>query len=503
MKNWVVTGSGPRAMLTIARSARAKREVHKIQRELGRSDDYATWSELAARHDEASGTERWRDLEESSLYGYNEIRERHDELYRLYESNDQVGLMHAINEGVHGNIEGIGRPILYARSKVGTKRLIEQYIEIVDLALRSIADADDNVIRKSTLLDFFGRVSRCYGRSALMLSGGGGLIYFHHGVVQTLLDHGLLPNVISGSSAGSWMCAQLGTLSDEELKSNYFMDKVYQQRDDLGNSAHLSVLLGLNGDYSTTQFLEDCFDQLGEDLTFGEAFEKTGRCINISIAPAERNQMSRLMNAVTSPDVYIRSAVRASSSVPGVTPPVRLYSKGVDGKPRPYQASRRWVDGSFADDLPAKKLARLFGVNHYIVSLINPLTLPFVDDPKLSRHQGWGSVATSAAMQVAQQALTSTERFASKRNVRALAPVLLTADAVINQKYTGDVNIILDKKNYRWKNVLFSYGREDVDIQSLKMAGARNTWARIPMIRNTTRIAKTVDEILLELAPGQ
>ena len=200
MKNWVVTGSGPRAMLTIARSARAKREVRKIQRELGRSDDYATWSELAARHDEASGTERWRDLEESSLYGYNEIRERHDELYRLYESNDQVGLMHAINEGVHGNIEGIGRPILYARSKVGTKRLIEQYIEIVDLALRSIADADDNVIRKSTLLDFFGRVSRCYGRSALMLSGGGGLIYFHHGVVQALLDHGLLPNVISGST---------------------------------------------------------------------------------------------------------------------------------------------------------------------------------------------------------------------------------------------------------------------------------------------------------------
>ena len=490
-------------MLKTALSHRVDAKVRKVQRELARTEDYESWLDLAERHDEVSGFKRWRDLEESSLYGYNEIRERHDELYRLYQSNDQVGLMHAINEGVHGNIEGIGRPILYARSKLGTKRLIEQYIEIVDLSLRSIAEADGNVIKKSTKQEFFNRVSHCYGRSALMLSGGGGLIYFHHGVVQTLSDHGLLPNVISGSSAGSWMCAQLGTLSDDELGSNYFRDKVYQQRDDLGDRAHLGVLLGLNADYSTSQFLEDCFDQLGEDLTFGEAYEKTGRCINISIAPADRNQMSRLMNAVTSPDVYIRSAVRASSSVPGVTPPVRLYSKGVDGKPRPYQSSRKWVDGSFADDLPAKKLARLFGVNHYIVSLINPLTLPFVDDPKLLRHRGWGSVATSAAMQVAQQALTSAERFASRRNIKALAPALLTADAVINQKYTGDVNIILDKQDYRWRNVLFSYGSEKADIQKLKMAGARNTWQRIPMIRNTTRIANTVDEILSRISPRQ
>jgi predicted acylesterase/phospholipase RssA len=486
-------------MLNIAKSLRSKSEVRKIQQGLAHSDEYKTWLDLANRYDEASGVGRWRNQEESSLYGYREIRERHDELHRLFKADDKTGLMRTLNEGVHGNIEGIGRPILYTRSKIGTKRLIEQYIEIVDLSLRSIAEASESVIPRSTLLEFYDRVSRCYGHSALMLSGGGGLIYFHHGVVQTLIDQGLLPKVISGSSAGSWVCAQLGTLSDEELKSNYFKDKIYQLRSDLGKGAPVSILLGRNSQYSTTQFLEDCFDQFGENLTFGEAYEKTGRCINISIAPADRNQMSRLMNAVTSPDVYIRSAVRASSSVPGVTPPVRLFSKGANGKPRPYQASRKWVDGSFADDLPAKKLARLYGVNHFIVSLINPLTLPFVDDPKLSRHRGWGSIATSAAMQIAQQALTSTERFATKNEIKSLAPILLTADAVINQKYTGDINIILGKRDYRWRNVLFSYGREGREIERLKLAGARNTWRRIPMISNTTRIARTLEEILFKL----
>ena len=56
-------------------------------------------------------------------------------------------------------------------------------------------------------LDFFYRANVCFGRSALMLSGGGVLGFYHLGVVKTLLDQGLLPRVISGSSAGSLRAA--------------------------------------------------------------------------------------------------------------------------------------------------------------------------------------------------------------------------------------------------------------------------------------------------------
>ncbi|MCA9580009.1 MAG: hypothetical protein KC668_31490, partial [Myxococcales bacterium] len=181
-----------------------------------------------------------------------------------------------------------------------------------------------------------------------------------------------------------WLCAQIGTRTDEELEQGHFEDFRY----DL--PTHLSpfrVLAGLEKEVTPQVVKQMAIDSFCNDMTFQEAYEHTGRYINVSIAPVERHQASRLLNAITSPNVYIRSAIDASASIPGVVPPVTLYAKGADGKPKPYLPSRKWVDGSFAQDLPAKRLARLFGINHYIVSLINPVAVPFVDDPKVRRRR--------------------------------------------------------------------------------------------------------------------
>ena len=51
-----------------------------------------------------------------------------------------------------------------------------------------------------------------------MLSGGGVLGFYHLGVVKTLLEQGLLPRVISGSSAGSIVAGVMGTHTNEELE---------------------------------------------------------------------------------------------------------------------------------------------------------------------------------------------------------------------------------------------------------------------------------------------
>ena len=48
---------------------------------------------------------------------------------------------------------------------------------------------------------FFERTGQSFGRSALMLSGGATLGLFHSGVIKALWTEGLLPKVISGSSA--------------------------------------------------------------------------------------------------------------------------------------------------------------------------------------------------------------------------------------------------------------------------------------------------------------
>jgi predicted acylesterase/phospholipase RssA len=66
-----------------------------------------------------------------------------------------------------------------------------------------------------------------YGRSALLLSGGGGLGIYHMGVVKALLEVGMLPRVISGSSAGS-IVGQLKFVSKQTLAC--FWSQVYRDR---------------------------------------------------------------------------------------------------------------------------------------------------------------------------------------------------------------------------------------------------------------------------------
>lgn len=59
-------------------------------------------------------------------------------------------------------------------------------------------------------LAFFNETRHAYGRTALLLSGGAYLGFYHVGLVDTLFKDGLLPRVISGSSAGSLICGILG-----------------------------------------------------------------------------------------------------------------------------------------------------------------------------------------------------------------------------------------------------------------------------------------------------
>jgi len=65
------------------------------------------------------------------------------------------------------------------------------------------------------------------------------------------------------------------------------------------------------------------------DITFLEAFEKTGRILNITVSGTESdsNTMPRLLNFLTAPHVVIWSAVIASCAIPFVFAPQELYVK--------------------------------------------------------------------------------------------------------------------------------------------------------------------------------
>ena len=184
------------------------------------------------------------------------------------------------------------------------------------------------------------------------------------------------------------------------------------------------------------------------DLTFEEAFEQTGRQLNVSVAPLETMQTSRLLNAITSPNVYIREAVMASCAIPGIYPPVTLMAKNDHGERQAYLPSRQWVDGSVSDDLPAKRLARLYGANHYIVSQTNPHVLPFLagdrDDPGgpvyADGSREYGNRAYMAGMRV--QKLPESPLREAKRSVVCRVWAL----SVINQEYQGDITILPNQR---------------------------------------------------------
>ena len=75
----------------------------------------------------------------------------------------------------------------------------------------SIEDVPGMSFEEKTQL--FIETRQAYGRSALLLSGGGGLGIHHFGVLRCLHEHHLLPRILSGSSVGSLV----GVTPEDEL----------------------------------------------------------------------------------------------------------------------------------------------------------------------------------------------------------------------------------------------------------------------------------------------
>lgn len=75
----------------------------------------------------------------------------------------------------------------------------------------------NNLLLRAKVKTFLKRARAAYGRTALCLSGGAMMGNYHFGAVRALLETGLLPHIISGTSAGSVIGAMLCTRTDEEL----------------------------------------------------------------------------------------------------------------------------------------------------------------------------------------------------------------------------------------------------------------------------------------------
>jgi len=467
----------------------------RLEADMAVAETYDEWKAAAIAHDKKSGVERWVKADESKHFDYTSIRRRLRRLRRLKGKKDYAGVLFALNEGLHGNIDGMGSSALYGKAKFSTKKLVVDYVDEVTDALELLASSEAKGIPLNERLDFFRRAQHCYGCSTLMMSGAGSLLYFHIGVVKALWFEGVLPDILSGSSGGAIVGSLVSTHSDKDIEKILEPENLADEIE--RDQGLFSRFEAFKPSVASVEDVQDALNRLIPDITFQEAFESTGRHLNVSIAAAEKHQTSRLLNSITTPNVYIREAVMASAAVPGFYPPVALAAKNDQGKKQPYLPSRRWVDGSLSDDLPAKRLARIYGVNHFIVSQVNPHIFPFATGTK--RKMDLPTTVKLAAGRTAREwinacAFLLEKPLAWNPTISRLTNVGLS---IMNQDYFGDINILPDTRLINPLRLLAHRSIEEV-IELIEM-GEKVTWPKIEMIRVQTKISKKLDRILDDL----
>lgn len=461
---------------------RRTRDIRLAMREAG---DYATWREAALAFDVETGSEDWKHEDESHQYDWKLIRSRLAQI-REYRANGQVTkLAHHLRQGLHWNLGNSANPALYAHTYHGTKKLIEDYLAAVVDALDYLCDGDFPELDCEAKFKLFRETRKSFGRSALMLSGGATLGLFHVGVVKALVRENLLPDVISGSSAGSIVASVIGTRAPGELEELLDPESSYYH---FWKPLTLTEMRA-RGALMDQEQLRKGVARNTRDLTFEESHALSGRTVNITVSPAGSNQPPRLLNYLTTPYLYLREAVLASSAVPLLFPPVELMTKDEDGQRVPYMPGLRWTDGSLKSDLPGLRLRRLHNVNHFIVSQTNPHVIPFL-------RGGHDEVGLGGTLrEVAYSALRGSAQYAldigrAGLPIEGLRRQIDNASSILGQDYRGNITILPKVSVWRYAHVTANPKLEAVT--RFIHEGERATWTRLAMIRNQTCVAATL-----------
>jgi TAG lipase/steryl ester hydrolase/phospholipase A2/LPA acyltransferase len=479
----------------------------------GQAETVKQWEAAARELDAIERNNDWKNDLTAGDYNPKLIEERLRELDNARTNCDIRTMMYLIRTALSRDLGGMGSVDLYRHSHIGTKRLIERYVDSTIATINAVVTqgALDQSIDPRELLEgmLFSRQS--FGRSALLLSGGGTFGMSHIGVAKALFEAKLLPRIISGASAGSIVSAVLCTRTDEEvpelLRSFPHGDlAVFEDAETPdGMLDHMRRLL-TEGSWSDIKHLSRVMRTMTADLTFQEAYNRSRRILNICVSPESVYELPRLLNYVTAPNVMIWSAVAASCSVPLIFNSSPLLAKDpATGEHRPWNPSPQlFIDGSVDNDLPMTRLSELFNVNHFIVSQVNPHVSPFlpredyapvdqVDRPWLSYREDleWLYTITSLAKEEALHRL----HFMAELGIM---PNLVTKfQSILSQKYSGDINILPEISMQDLPRLLANPSTEF--MQRTCLIGERATWPKLSRIRDQCAIELALDRAVHRL----
>lgn len=361
---------------------RGKRE--RLRRELSAQNNYTDWLKAAQALDVHLGTEKWKKTDEYAYYDHLTVNKVVAQLRKVRKDaewemeNGRIGsseipaieeLQALLEACVKNNFAGVENPRIYSETYSGTKELVQEYIDEVHACIQVVLNSKH--IDKETKYRLFKHLDTNFGRTALCLSGGATFAYYHFGVVKALLDNDVLPEIITGTSGGALVAALVATRTDDELKKLLVPALAHRIR-----ACHESLPTWISrwwrtgARFDTLDWARQCGWFCRGSTTFREAYERTGRILNVTCVPSDPHSPTILANYLTSPDCVIWSAVLASAAVPGILNPVVLMTKKRDGTLAPYSFGHKWKDGSLRTDVPIKALNLHFNVNFTIVSQV-------------------------------------------------------------------------------------------------------------------------------------
>lgn len=447
-----------------------------------RATTYEEWLEAAKEHEVRSGADRWRMTDDAPHYHAELIRQQLNRLRSLRARGAIEELLDHLHDSLHRNLGDLGAQELYGVSLLGTKHLIEEYLAETEATIEQLVLHPLPGYDRDAKLRILSRALGNFGRSALLLSGGATLGFYHLGVVKALWLAGLLPDVLSGASMGAMVGAGVGSRTDEELDALFATDVPDIRRIGLG-LASLGDAWRNRALLDPSVLLETIETNCGP-YTFEEAHARSGRVLNISVAPTRTRQKPRVLSHLTAPDVTVKSAALASSAVPGLFPPVTLMRRR-RGEEVPYIGTERWIDGSFGNDLPMMRIGRLHNVNHFIVSQVNPHVLPFQDANRWTAQGIALRLATKPLRRRAVPVLEAARALAKGTHLTRSLGLLLS---LAEQEYGGDIDIHPRFDVGMYLKVMKNPTEDE--LRRFVLEGQRATWPKLAMIRDHTRIAR-------------
>ncbi|KAK2597102.1 hypothetical protein N8I77_012970 [Diaporthe amygdali] len=473
------------------------------------------WTSAAQELDLLEGNHVWKSEENGvdGIYRPDVVRERIRELDGARTACDIRRMLHLVRTALSRELGGLGNIDLYKHTYLGTKDLIEQYVQsavktIEDLVEKSgYPGALPDDLDHNDILEALVQTRQSYGRSALLLSGGGTFGMMHAGVLKAIFEADLLPRIISGASAGSIVCAVFCTRTADEvpevIRQFPYGDLAVFEEEGREETLldHVKRLL-TEGSWSDIKHLKRVMRGLLGDMTFQEAYNRTRKICNISVSTESIYELPRLLNYITAPNVMIWSAVAASCSVPFIFSGATLLVKDPQtGEHMPWNPSpQRWVDGSVDNDLPMTRLAEMFNVNHFIVSQVNPHVVPFLakDDRLYSEHDdsrpelfgtSHNSNLTTTLTTLAKDEVLHRLQFLAELGIFPTAVTKLRS--VLSQKYSGDITILPEFSVQDLPRILKN---PSVDfMERATLAGERATWPKLSRIRDRCTVELAID----------